>query len=59
MTDEPKELTNGYGDFASGLMGNYNPFGGSQLSQTDTMFKNNRWYLISNFTQIPLSSLHA
>lgn len=24
----------------------------SQLSQTDTLFKNNRWYLISNFRQL-------
>lgn len=31
---------------------------GVQLSQTDTLFKNNRWYLISNMRQL-LSELYA
>lgn len=34
------------------------PFGGSQLSQTDTLFKNNRWYLVSNMRQL-LSELYV
>lgn len=53
-------LANSYSEFASNLMGNgpFNPYGGSQLSQADTFFKNNRWYLISNFRQL-LSEMYV
>jgi len=36
----------------------YDFFGGSQMSQTDTLFKNNRWYMISNMRQL-LSHLYV
>lgn len=41
------------GDFFTDTLG----IGGSQLSQVDTLFKNNRWYLISNMRQL-LSELY-
>lgn len=42
-------------------IGNNNPFAqlpGVQLSETETLFKNNRWYLISNLRQL-LTQLYA
>ena len=43
----PSEIMNGLSD-ALGI-----PQGqGEQLSQTDTLFKNNRWYLVSNMRQL-------
>lgn len=69
MTETAKEslqnstaLTNGLGDFASNLYGGAGIFPmagmGTQLSQADSMWLNNRWYLISNFRQL-LSELYA
>lgn len=58
MTEEPKEIANSYTDFATSIMGPMNPYGGSQLSQADSLFKNNRWYLISNFRQL-LSEMYV
>lgn len=46
-----QSLGNPYGLF--GL-----PFGSTQVSQVDTFFKNNRWYLISNIRQI-LSEIYV
>lgn len=47
-------LQNSYSQFAANIMGGtgMNLYGGSQLSQVDTQWKNNRWYLISNFRQL-------
>lgn len=48
-------LQNSYSQLASNIMGGgfgFNPYGGSQLSSADTFWKNNRWYLISNFRQL-------
>ena len=49
-----KEINNSLTSLVSGLYqgGAIGAYGGSQLSQTDTMFKNNRWYLISNYRQL-------
>lgn len=69
MTDNTKEelqnstaLQNGFGDFASNLYGGAGVFPmagmGTQLSQADSMWMNNRWYLISNFRQL-ISELYA
>jgi hypothetical protein len=35
-----------------------NPFETTQISQTDTLFKNNRWYLVSNMRQL-LSEIYV
>lgn len=51
------QVVNGFEDFAMGATGQ-NYYGGSQVSQTDTFFKNNRWYLVSNFRQL-LSEMYA
>lgn len=45
----PSQLFNGLSD-ALGLPQEQGA--GSQLSQTDTLFKNNRWYLVSNMRQL-------
>jgi phage-related protein (TIGR01555 family) len=46
------------GPLSDGILG-YNPGGiGTQLSQADTLFKNNRWYLISNMRQL-LSEMYV
>lgn len=58
MTDETAENLNSYTDFAGALMGGADIFGGSQLSSAASMFKNNRWYLISNFRQL-LSEMYV
>ena len=54
------EIANSYSDFASNIIGDGagGMFGGSQVSQADTMFLNNRWYLISNFRQL-LSEMYV
>lgn len=39
-------VRNGLSDVVMGSV--QNPFGSNQLSQTDTIFMNNRWYMISN-----------
>lgn len=62
IQEEKHMLQNGLesvllGDFGgttgfSGLPGGYGNGCGSQLSQVNTLFKNNRWYLISNMRQI-------
>lgn len=47
----PKELVNN--GLADVVMGGINPLSiGTQLSQTDTMFANNRTYLVSNLRQL-------
>lgn len=57
---KPEEILNN--GLASALLGT-NPFGlptsiGTQLNQVDTIFKNNRWYLISNMRQV-LSEIYV
>lgn len=56
---EPKKINNGLGE-AIGYQdwGYTNVPCGTQLSQVDTLFKNNRWYLISNMRQL-LSELYV
>lgn len=64
MTDESKneiiensvELTNSYRHFTS-VAGGFNGVT-TQLSQTDTLFQSNRWYLVSNYRQL-LSELYV
>lgn len=51
-------VNNGLSDALLGQGFNPNIYGSSQLSQTDTLFKNNRWYLISNFRQL-LSEIYV
>lgn len=55
-------LANSYGQFASNLYGAGSLFPmagmGTQISQADTMWLNNRWYLISNFRQL-LSEMYV
>lgn len=51
------ELTNSLTAFAQGV-GAISPFGASQVSQADTLFSNQRWYLISNMRQL-LSELYV
>jgi phage-related protein (TIGR01555 family) len=59
----PKELKNEAdrmiaNGLTEGLLG-FNPFTeGVQLSQVDTLFKNNRWYLVSNMRQL-LSEMYV
>ncbi len=53
-----KELNNSLGDLVSSIAGHAWQNGGVQLSQTDTLFINNRNYLISNFRQL-LSELYV
>lgn len=55
--EEYSQIKNSLGGLLSGL-GIGTIVGGSQLSQVDTLFKNNRWYLISNMRQI-LSELYV
>jgi phage-related protein (TIGR01555 family) len=45
---ELREVMNSMGDLVNNLTANGLFTGGAQLSQTDTMFYNNRWYLVSN-----------
>jgi phage-related protein (TIGR01555 family) len=56
---ESGELLNSYTEFAHNLYSSssLSP-GSSQLSQADTMWKNNRWYLISNYRQL-LSEMYV
>lgn len=52
---------NGLGDalgFNGGVGGPGTPYDTVQLSQVDTLFKNNRWYLVSNMRQL-LSELYV
>lgn len=54
------KVQNGLGGamgFNAGMPGNYYPEG-VQLSQLDTLFKNNRWYMLSNNRQL-LSELYV
>lgn len=61
--DLPKEIQNEHGmimqnGLSEAIFG-YNPGGiGSQITQVDTLFKNNRWYLISNMRQL-LSEMYV
>lgn len=52
--EEALMIKNGLSDAIMGT----DPTFGSQLSQTDTLFKNNRWYLISNLRQL-LSEIYV
>lgn len=54
-SQSPAVINNSLSSLAAGFGVDF--FGGSQLSQTDTLFKNNRWYLISNMRQL-LSQLY-
>lgn len=64
-TEVARNITNGLGSalglgFNEGLQG-VTPFGtldSVQLSQVNTLFKNNRWYLVSNFRQL-LSEIYV
>lgn len=47
-------LSNGLSDAISGLGSSF----GTQLNQVDTLFKNNRWYLVSNMRQL-LSEIYV
>lgn len=49
-------VQNSLTEFSMNLMGS--PFNTPQISQTNTLFKNNRWYLVSNFRQL-LSELYV
>lgn len=49
-------VQNSLTEFSQNLMGS--PFLTPQISQSNTLFKNNRWYLISNFRQL-LSELYV
>ena len=51
-------LHNSMGDLFSGLYGVSSPFTFSQLSSLDTLFKNQRWYMLSNYRQL-LSQLYV
>ena len=57
-----KELKNSLSSVLDSLAGNYGligtAFGTTQVSQVETFFKNNRWYLISNIRQI-LSEIYV
>lgn len=68
MSENPKEellnstaMSNSLSQFTGNILGGgfgFNPYGGSQLSQADTLWKNERWYLISNFRQL-LSEMYV
>ncbi len=58
--DITTEVTNSLSSVIASL-GGYGlgtAFGSTQVSQVDTLFKNNRWYLVSNIRQV-LSELYA
>lgn len=58
--DITNEVTNSLSSVIASL-GGYGlgtAFGSTQVSQTDTLFKNNRWYLVSNIRQV-LSELYV
>lgn len=58
--DITQEVTNSLSSVIASL-GGYGlgtAFGSTQVSQADTLFKNNRWYLVSNIRQV-LSELYA
>ena len=58
--DLTQEVTNSLSSVIASL-GGYGlgtAFGSTQVSQTDTLFKNNRWYLVSNIRQV-LSELYV
>lgn len=58
--DITQEVTNSLSSVIASLNG-YGlgtAFGSTQVSQADTLFKNNRWYLVSNIRQV-LSELYA
>jgi phage-related protein (TIGR01555 family) len=59
---DTEEISNSYSQFASNLYGAGSLFPspgmGTQISQADTMWLNNRWYLISNFRQL-LSEMYV
>lgn len=62
---KPKKHSNNIvsNGLADAILGNTDGFGpgqsiGVQLSQVDTLFKNNRWYLVSNFRQL-LSEIYV
>lgn len=46
------DIMNSLGGLVGDIYGSAFANGGVQLSQTDTMFINNRWYLLSNFRQL-------
>lgn len=55
-----KEVKNSLSTVIDSLYGGFNgtAFGSTQVSQVDTLFKNNRWYLVSNIRQV-LSELYV
>ena len=55
--EEYKTITNSLTGLLAGLSFGV-PGGGSQIDQVETLFKNNRWYMISNMRQI-LSELYV
>lgn len=54
---EYKDITNSLTGLLSGLSFGV-PGNGSQIDQVDTLFKNNRWYMVSNMRQV-LSELYV
>ena len=54
--DEEQIIRNSLTGLLEGL--GYGAFDGSQINQVDTLFKNNRWYMLSNMRQI-LSELYV
>lgn len=60
QNEKHRMIRNGLSDVINGLnqIGIGQPGSGTQLSQTDTLWKNLRWYLISNLRQL-LSQLYA
>jgi phage-related protein (TIGR01555 family) len=56
-----QEIKNSLSGVMQGLMTGYGlgtAFGSTQVSQADTLFKNNRWYMISNMRQV-LSEIYV
>lgn len=59
IVQQAEELTNSLGSLCASLTGaNLFEGGGAQISQTDTLFYNNRWSLISNLRQL-LSQIYV
>lgn len=54
----PAKIDNSFVNGMAGIAGALSQFGTSQVSQADTMFKNNRYYLISNLPFL-LSEMYA
>ncbi len=58
LTNSLSSLCEQIGQAGYGVSGAYGPGYGPQISQTTTLFQNNRWYLISNLRQL-LSQIYV